>query len=75
MITNKFCLCLCVSGDQRVGLVSGLGPSAEPITSVEEFVPDGGMLDRSFLDDTTSGLGLASPLHEQDSDRWVQCFV
>nr|CAD7414400.1 unnamed protein product [Timema poppensis] len=52
------------SAEKRPSVVS-----PEPIVSVEEFVPDGGLLDRSFLEDTSgqesSG---ALPHREQDSD-------
>ncbi|PSN33089.1 hypothetical protein C0J52_21437 [Blattella germanica] len=51
---------------RRQSLASIVTP--EPITSVEEFVPDGGVLDRSFLEDTiTQERG--TPQHlEADSD-------
>ncbi|GLG97899.1 Putative GTP-binding protein Parf [Gryllus bimaculatus] len=38
----------------------------EPITSVEEFVPDGGMLDRSFLEDMNADH--TSPAHQSNHD-------
>jgi hypothetical protein len=45
--------------------------TAEPITSVEEFVPDEGMLDRSFLEDM-SIQERGTPQHlEAESDRYL----
>jgi hypothetical protein len=44
---------------------------AEPITSVEEFVPDEGMLDRSFLEDMNIQ-DRGTPQHlEAESDRYL----
>ncbi|KAK9747230.1 Ras family [Popillia japonica] len=42
-----------------------------PITSVEEFCPDGGQIDRSFLDDVQSSplSNNAHPVEESDSDQ------
>ena len=51
------------------GLASA--PTPEPITSVEEFVPDGGVLDRSFLEDTNIHERGTQHLLEAESDRWV----
>jgi hypothetical protein len=44
-------------------------PTPEPITSVEEFVPDGGFLDRSFLEDTNVHERGTPQQLEAESDR------
>jgi hypothetical protein len=44
-------------------------PTPEPITSVEEFVPDGGVLDRSFLEDMNVHERSTSQQLEAESDR------
>ena len=45
----------------------------ENVLSVEEFVPDGGVIDRSFLEDPAPQ-ALQSPVaqHSIDSDRLVK---
>lgn len=43
-------------------------PTPEPIISVEEFVPDGGVLDRSFLEDTNIHERGTPHLLEAESD-------
>jgi hypothetical protein len=58
---------LIVAAHMTPGLASV--PTPEPITSVEEFVPDGGVLDRSFLEDTNIH-ERGTPQHlEAESDR------
>ncbi|EFA13241.1 Rab-like protein 6 [Tribolium castaneum] len=39
-----------------------------PITSVEEFCPDGGQIDRSFLDDVQYNVQNSGKMEENDSD-------
>lgn len=39
-----------------------------PITSVEEFCPDGGQIDRSFLDDVQCSVGNSAKMEENESD-------
>jgi hypothetical protein len=39
-----------------------------PITSVEEFCPDGGQIDRSFLDDVQYNVQNNVKMDENDSD-------
>lgn len=59
--------CLIVAAHVTPGLASA--PTPEPITSVEEFVPDGGVLDRSFLEDTNIHERGTPHLLEAESDR------
>ena len=54
--------CLIIAAHMIPGLRSVSTP--EPITSVEEFVPDGGVLDRSFLEDTN--------IHERGTPQQVE---
>jgi hypothetical protein len=65
LISVLSCFILAARTTQGVASV----PTSEPITSVEEFVPDGGVLDRSFLEDTNiHERGTAQHL-EAESDR------
>ncbi|XP_063234943.1 rab-like protein 6 [Bacillus rossius redtenbacheri] len=58
------------SPERRPSLVSEALP--EPITSVEEFVPDGGLLDRSFLEEASAQeRSTPQKMMEQDSDSDV----
>ena len=43
-----------------------------PITSVEDFVPDDGFLDKSFLDDNSQCNSQSSQRKQVDSDRFVK---
>ena len=42
-----------------------------PITSVEDFCPDDGFLDRSFLEDNNHSYSQASQKRQVESDRFV----
>ncbi|XP_066994196.1 rab-like protein 6 [Anabrus simplex] len=57
------------TSERRPSLASTSGSVAtpEPITSVEEFVPDGGMIDRSFLEDTNVQ-ERSTPQHQMEPD-------
>lgn len=44
---------------------------SDPITSVEEFIPDEGQIDRSFLDDPGPMVNNAIQTVEGDSDRYL----
>jgi hypothetical protein len=59
--------CLIVAAHMTPGLTTV--PTPEPITSVEEFVPDGGVLDRSFLEDTNIHERGTPQQLEAESDR------
>jgi hypothetical protein len=64
-----FALCSLLPERRRQSLASV--PIAEPITSVEEFAPDEGMLDRSFLEDMHIQ-ERGTPQHlEAESDRYL----
>ena len=66
---NLICVlpCLIVAAHVTPGRASV--PTPEPITSVEEFVPDGGVLDRSFLEDTNIHERGTPQQLEAESDR------
>jgi hypothetical protein len=64
-----FALCSLLPEHRKQSLASVSIP--EPITSVEEFVPDEGMLDRSFLEDmNVQERGIPQHL-ETESDRYL----
>ncbi|XP_053685363.1 rab-like protein 6 [Sabethes cyaneus] len=53
-------------------VAAGGGFSTGKICNVDEFCPDGGVLDKSFLDDTSDAAaigGLPEPVAESDSDE------
>lgn len=59
---------LCSLAQMRRQSLASIATS-EPITSVEEFVPDEGMLDRSFLEDTSVQERGTPQKIEAESDR------
>jgi hypothetical protein len=63
-----FVMCSLLAQLRRQSLASIATP--EPIISVEEFVPDGGVLDRSFLDDTNIQERGTPPQLEAETDRY-----
>jgi hypothetical protein len=64
-----FALCSLLSERRRQSLASISVP--QPITNVEEFVPDEGVLDRSFLEDMNFQ-ERGTPQHlETESDRYL----
>jgi hypothetical protein len=46
------------------------------VSSVEEFIPDGAVLDNSFLEDVDSNSNSTKPTAAaDDSDRWLNYFI
>lgn len=64
-----FALCSLLSECRRQSLASVSIP--QPITSVEEFVPDEGVLDRSFLEDMNFQERGTLQRLEIESDRYL----
>lgn len=47
----------------------------EAVTSVEDFVPDGGVIDKSFLEDAKEVKDSGKTEVNSDSDRWGELSI
>lgn len=59
-------------GKSGNGFVALGSPGGAKISNVDEFCPDGGMLDKSFLDDALDvAAGIPESSAVLESERWV----